>query len=160
MTAPDVSLADGVIVVVAFVAMEAVSYLAHRFVMHGAGIGLHRSHHQARVGTFEANDAYPVIFAGVTILAMAAGASLPSLHPVLVAGVGVTLYGACYLFVHDVYIHGRLGRLPEVALLERLKAAHRIHHLYGGEPYGMLFPVVPSELRLRASATSRDPLAT
>ena len=30
----------------AFVAMEAVSYLAHRFVMHGPGMGLHRSHHR------------------------------------------------------------------------------------------------------------------
>ena len=65
------------IVVAAFFAMEAVSYLAHRFVMHGPGMGLHRSHHRPTPGRFEANDAFPVLFAAVTILAMTAGTTLP-----------------------------------------------------------------------------------
>ena len=142
-------------VVAAFVAMEAVSYLAHRFVMHGPGMGLHRSHHRrSSASRFEANDAFPVGFAAVTILAMTAGTTLPSLDVLFDVGVGVTAYGFAYAFVHDVYIHGRLGRLPEVAPLEWLKSSHEIHHLFGGEPYGMLFPVVPS--RLRAQAASRS----
>ena len=144
----------------AFVAMEAVSYLAHRFVMHGPGMGLHRSHHRRRSasrfgggrgGEFEANDLFPVSFAAVTILAMTAGTMLPSLEVLFDVGVGVTLYGAAYALVHDVYIHGRLGRLPEVAPLEWLRSSHEIHHLFGGEPYGMLFPVVPQRLRDRAA---------
>jgi hypothetical protein len=39
----------------------------------------------------------------------------------------------------------------------RLAAAHRLHHRYGGEPYGMLFPVVPASLRAQAATPSRDP---
>ena len=143
-------------IVAAFVSMEAVSYLAHRLVMHGPGMGLHRSHHRRTpsVGRFEANDAFPVGFAAVTILAMTAGTTLPSLEVLFDVGVGVTLYGAAYAFVHDVYIHGRLGSwVPRVAVLEWLRSSHEIHHLFGGEPYGMLLPVVPRALRERAAAT-------
>ena len=144
-------------VAAAFVSMEAVSYLAHRFVMHGPGMGLHRSHHRRSGATsrFEANDLFPVGFAAVTILAMTAGTTLPSLDVLFDVGVGVTLYGAAYAFVHDVYIHRRLGSwLPELAPLEWLKSSHEIHHLFGGEPYGMLFPVVRQDLRERAATLS------
>ncbi|HUP84519.1 MAG TPA: sterol desaturase family protein [Acidimicrobiales bacterium] len=142
-------------VAAALVSMEAVSYLAHRFVMHGPGMGLHRSHHVRTGSRFEANDLFPVTFAAVTILAMTAGTTLPSLHALFTVGVGVTLYGAAYAFVHDLYIHRRLGSwLPELAPLERLKVAHEIHHRFGGEPYGMLFPVVPRRLRERAATVS------
>ncbi|HVF33670.1 MAG TPA: sterol desaturase family protein [Acidimicrobiales bacterium] len=140
-----------IVVLLSFVAMEAVSYLAHRFVMHGPGMGLHRSHHRVRTESrFEANDVFPVAFAAVTILGMAAGATLPSFEVLYRVGLGVTLYGAAYAFVHDVYIHARLGQLPVIGPLEWLKDAHRIHHLFGGEPYGMLFPIVPRRLRERA----------
>jgi beta-carotene 3-hydroxylase len=72
--------------------------------------------------------------------------------------VGVTAYGAVYALVHDVYVHGRLPvfRGRRVPVLDRLAAAHRIHHLFNGEPYGMLLPVVPRQLRARAAA-ARDP---
>ena len=142
------------IVLLAFLSMEAVSYLAHRFVMHGPGMGLHRSHHRRTPSRFEANDVFPVGFAAVTILAMTAGTTLPALDVLFTVGVGVTAYGLAYAFVHDVYIHGRLGRLPEVAPLEWLKSSHEIHHLFGGEPYGMLLPIVPQGLRDRAATLS------
>ena len=149
------------VVVAAFVAMEAVSYLAHRFVMHGPGMGLHRSHHVRSGATFEANDLFPVSFAAVTILAMAAGTTLPSLEVLFTVGVGVTLYGAAYAFVHDVYIHGRLGSwVPRVAPLEWLRSSHEIHHLFGGEPYGMLLPIVPQRLRERAATLSLRQVGT
>ena len=152
---------DAVVVLVAFALMEPVAYLAHRFVMHGFGMGWHRSHHRVRTGPFERNDLYPVTMAGLTVLAMAAGSSLGSLGVLLPVGAGVTAYGAAYLFVHDVYIH---RRLPGVRFtwgpLERLREAHRIHHLWSGEPYGFLFPVVPAELRSRATLVERDPLLT
>ena len=35
-----------VVVVAAFVAMEPITYLVHRFVFHGVGMFLHRSHHR------------------------------------------------------------------------------------------------------------------
>lgn len=136
---------------VAFIAMEPVTYAAHRWVMHGAGWILHRSHHGAQAGRLEANDAFPVIFAALTIAVMALATEVRSLRLLLAVGVGVTVYGAAYAFVHDVYIHRRLGRLPAWRPLERLKVAHSIHHRFGGEPYGMLCPLVPKALRERAA---------
>lgn len=106
----------------------------------------------------EANDAFPVMFAAVTILAMAAGTHVSGLFVLVPTAVGVTAYGAAYGFVHDVYIHGRFIRLPVFGPLERLRRAHAIHHLYGGEPYGMLCPFVPAELRQRSREATFDPL--
>ena len=108
---------------------------------------------------FEENDRYPVVLAGLTIVLMGFGAAGA---PVLLwTGVGVTLYGAAYLFVHDVYIHRRLSWFTwRWAPLERVREAHRIHHLWAGEPYGFLFPIVPAELRERARGVTRDPLLT
>ena len=149
----------------AYAAMEPLTYAAHRWVMHGAGWVLHRSHHRRRrIATWrdrlEANDWFPVAFAGVTVAGFAVGTRVRSVRVLVPVATGVTAYGASYAFVHDVYIHRRIARLPEVALLERLKDAHAVHHLFGGEPYGMLCPVVPKALRERAEAARVDPLAS
>ena len=139
----------------AFVGMEGFTYLAHRFVMHGIGWGLHRSHHESAAERFEANDVFPCIGAAVAMVGFAVGFNVPV--PTLVAvGVGVTAYGFAYMFVHDVYIHGRLGRLPEMAPLERLRRAHAIHHLFKGEPFGMLLPVLPKRWRSLARTVDAD----
>ncbi len=150
-----------VIAVVALVVMEPITAATHRWIMHGIGEFLHRSHHQHRETRFEANDWFPVMFAAIVNLALFAGFNVDGLSSLVPAAVGVTLYGAMYALVHDVYIHGRVGwfRGRRVAALDRLAAAHRIHHLYNAAPYGMLLPVVPARLRDRASRTSRDPLA-
>jgi beta-carotene 3-hydroxylase len=146
-----------VIVLVALAAMEAVSYLTHRFVMHGFGFGIHRSHHQVNDGGFELNDLYPAMFSSVAIMAFGVGTAMPS-RTLLLIGTGITLYGVSYLFVHEIYIHRRLEWVQgRYRLLELLKRCHRVHHLYGGEPYGMLVPYVPRGLRQRAARTGHDP---
>lgn len=146
--------------VVGFVSMEAVSYATHRWLMHGVGRALHRSHHLDRPGLdrrghggtrWEANDLFPVMFSliGVALFALATMGGIGWLLPV---AVGVTAYGAAYLFVHDVYIHGRLPiRVPEHRYLVWVREAHHLHHRFGGEPYGMLVPVVSRELRERSA---------
>ena len=54
----------------------------------------------------------------------------------------------------DVHIHERLGiRLPQTPYLDWVRESHALHHRYGGEPYGMLLPVVPRALRARAAST-------
>ena len=138
----------------AFAAMEPVSYAAHRWVMHGAGWVLHESHHRLAGArhALEANDWFPVLFAGATMTALAVGASRPRARSLTPVGAGVTAYGAAYAFVHDGYTHQRAGRLPTMAGLEWLRVAHELHHRYGGEPYGMLVPVVPRAVRARAAA--------
>ena len=67
--------------------------------------------------------------------------------------IGVTAYGVAYLVVHEVFIHRRLDvPLPRWRYLGWLRRSHALHHRYGGEPYGMLLPVVPRALRERAAA--------
>ena len=153
-----------VLVLVAFVVMEPLTYLAHRYVMHGLGRRLHRSHHRrwptraAGESFFEANDAFPAMFAGVVMVALALGFNVDGLTVLLPISIGVTLYGVAYAVVHDGYIHGRLpvrGRHP---LLDRLAAAHELHHRFGGEPYGMLVPIVPASVRARAAAATERQL--
>jgi beta-carotene 3-hydroxylase len=148
-----------VIVVASFALMEGVAYLTHRFVMHGRLGAWHRSHHRPRRRTMESNDLYPVVGAVLTIGVMALGATVDRLRPLTWVGTGITLYGAAYLFVHDLYIHRRVASFTwRCRPLERLREAHRIHHLWAGEPFGFLFPVVPRERRAEAATISRDPL--
>lgn len=143
----------------AFVAMEPVSYAMHRWVMHGRGFGLHASHHRRNDdGRFELNDWFPVMTSAFFLVLAAAGASIGPLALLLPTTIGAAAYGLAYVFVHDVYIHRRLRLVTtEVPVLERLKEAHRIHHLWSGEPFGMLVPIVPKVLRARAAEVGYDP---
>ncbi len=145
------------VLLAAFVAMEGVSYATHRWVMHGVGMGWHRSHHAPSQGGLERNDLFPVCFSfvgfGVFLAAAATGTGW-----LYWAGVGVTAYGAMYLYVHELHIHRRLGiHTPDLAYLRWLREAHRRHHMSGGEPYGMLLPLlrrrepVPASTRLTRS---------
>jgi beta-carotene 3-hydroxylase len=135
-----------------FAAMEGVSYALHRWVMHGFGMGWHRSHHRTQSHGFERNDRFPVVMAvlAIALFALSGGPS----STLFWCAVGVTAYGAAYVFVHDVYIHERLGvRPPRLQVLERLRRRHAVHHEQGGEPYGMLLPWTPrsnSRVRMRS----------
>ncbi len=137
--------------IVAFAAMEGVSYAAHRWVMHGRrGIAWHASHHRPAAARLERNDLYPGLFSGVGVVLFLAAQTWPWLQPV---AIGITAYGVAYLVVHEVFIHRRLGvPLPHWRYLDWLRRSHALHHRYGGEPYGMLLPVVPRSLRERAAA--------
>ena len=138
---------------IGFVAMEPITAATHRFVMHGVGWALHRSHHRQAAARWEANDAFPVMFAAVVCLGFAIGFNVGGAGALVPLGVGITLYGLAYALVHDVYIHGRLGRFRRrVAVLDRLADAHELHHRFGGAPYGMLVPVVSRAVRERVAA--------
>lgn len=154
-------MSNVLIAIVAFAAMEPITAATHRWIMHGIGEFLHRSHHRRTITRFEANDWYPVVFAAIVNLGFLAGFNWDGFGSLVPAGIGVTIYGVAYAVVHDVYIHGRLGWFAgrRVELFDRLAEAHRIHHLYNAAPYGMLAPVVPAELRAKADTTTRNPLA-
>jgi beta-carotene 3-hydroxylase len=146
-------IAGILLAVTAFVAMEGVSYAAHRWVMHGPGMGWHRSHHLPPRGRLERNDRFPACFSVVGVALFALGTMGPAIGALVWIGIGVTAYGVVYLVVHEVAIHHRVPvRTPDGAYVGWLRTSHRIHHLYGGEPYGMLLPLVPRALRARASA--------
>lgn len=146
------------IAVAALVLMEGASYAAHRWVMHGFAMRWHRSHHLPARGGWEANDLFPAVFA-LLGFAMFIVAAITGSGATYAAAIGITAYGMAYLFVHEIYIHRRLSiRVQDTAYLCWVKDAHSMHHAFGGEPYGMLLPVVSAALRARASG--RDPLDT
>jgi beta-carotene 3-hydroxylase len=123
---------------------EPAAALTHRVVMHRRrGWRWHRSHHAPRHTRWEDNDRFPLAFAGLTILTMATGHALA--RPRLIAaGAGVTLYGALYLVVHDVAVHGRIsgGRpLLPGPWLRWVSERHAVHHRTGTAPYGFLAPI-------------------
>jgi len=154
----NLSLWDALIALGVFVVMEAVAAAEHRWAMHGFAWSWHRSHHLPPEGRFERNDRFPFVFAGLAIVMFVAGTNVGSLRFLVPVAVGITAYGAAYFLVHDVYIHGRLGgrHLPRIRTLDRLGAAHELHHRFNGAPYGMLVPVVPASVRDRAER-SRGP---
>ena len=143
------------VAVVAFVVMEPVTALTNRFVMHGIGRSLHRSHHEPHGSGLERNDWFPVMFAAVVMVGMWVGFNVDGLAALVPIGIGVTLYGAAYALVHDGWIHRRVawfgGRRIDV--LDRLADAHMIHHRDNGAPYGMLVPIV----RSRSAGGLREP---
>lgn len=145
------------LVIGSFAAMELVSYAGHRWVMHGFGMGWHRSHHLPPQGAFERNDLFPLTFSviGFGLFAAASAGVAPWLWWV---AIGVTAYGACYLFVHEVYIHHRLRiATPDLRYLRWLRESHADHHRSSGEPYGMLLPLV-RDTRPEPSTRSGDVL--
>lgn len=144
-------LLNAVLFVGAWLMMEPVAWLSHRFVMHGPLWNLHESHHQPRSGTFEKNDLFAVFFSAPSILLIYLGTH--GYTPLLWAGLGVAAYGVCYFLFHDVLVHRRIdhGFRPRSRYLRRIVHAHRLHHASrtrtGAVSYGFL--VAPPIERLR-----------
>jgi beta-carotene 3-hydroxylase len=138
----------GLILVVAFAAMEGVSYLAHRYIYHKLLWIFHKSHHSPRNGPFELNDIFPAFFAFVSMSLMIAGFANPEMSDILAASIGISAYGMVYFFIHDLYVHRRIKALSlRIPFLIMIKKAHAIHHREGGEPYGLLFFANPSRVK-------------
>ena len=141
------------IFVATVLAMEGVAWLMHKYLMHGPLWVLHESHHRRREGAFERNDAFGLFFAIPSMILIWFGVRG---HPVLLAiGLGMTMYGALYFFMHDVLVHRRLKLpfVPERGYLHRVVRAHLIHHRTttkeGAVSFGFLFAGNPEKLKAR-----------
>lgn len=125
--------------------MECFAYAAHRWVMHGPGWFLHESHHRPRVGMFELNDLYAVIFALPSIALIYLGVQGPWGIPALAAGIGIAGYGVIYFIFHDYLVHKRIGNsyVPRSGYMKRIVQAHRLHHAvenkHGTVSFGFLY---------------------
>jgi beta-carotene 3-hydroxylase len=64
------------IVIASFLAMEAVAWSAHKYIMHGWGWGWHRDHHEPHDGFLERNDLYALVGAAISIGAFSLGSPL------------------------------------------------------------------------------------
>lgn len=132
--------------IVAFVAMEGVAWLAHKYVMHGFLWSLHKDHHNKTPGFIEKNDSFFLIFAIPSWLSIMFG-FLYSWPVVVAFGFGIMGYGLAYFVLHEVFIHQRVKwfRNSNSRYLKALRRAHKMHHKHltkeGGECFGMLlFP--------------------
>ncbi len=137
------------LVAIGFLGMEAITYLVHRFVMHGLLQRLHHSHHRNAAAAFaskspEPNDMFPLAFSVLVIVGVWMGFNVRSAAWLLPLVVGVSLYGIVYTLIHDGIIHGRIRWMKRVqsGWTTSLDVAHREHHRLNGEPYGMLFPAL------------------
>jgi beta-carotene 3-hydroxylase len=141
--------------------MEGFAYVAHRWLMHGPGWFLHKSHHRPRTGTFELNDLYAVIFAVPSISLFWYGIGLG--HGALYAwmGGGIAAYGAIYFGFHDVIVHKRISHryLPKSTYMKRIMQAHRLHHVVetkdGTVSFGFLWAPKPEVLKAQLAKGGR-----
>ena len=86
--------------------MEPITWLTHRYVMHGFLWYLHKDHHQKSKGFFEKNDAFFIIFAVPSWLCILLG-SMNQAYWVVSIGAGIAMYGFAYFVVHEIIIHHR-----------------------------------------------------
>jgi len=124
-----------------FILMEGATWLIHKYVMHGFLWVLHRDHHDhSNPGVLERNDYFFVIFATPAIALMYLG-SLHGFDYRFYIGLGVSLYGMAYFFVHDIFIHQRIGLLKDTQnpYLLAIRRAHKQHHKHLGKHHGECF---------------------
>ncbi|GAA4470183.1 sterol desaturase family protein [Nemorincola caseinilytica] len=128
-----------------FIAMEAVAWLTHKYVMHGLLWKLHEDHHKKNPSSFfEKNDNFFLIFALPGIACLALGVYTTA-HLLFYIGLGITLYGMAYFTVHDIFIHQRFKLLRNTNnfYFRAIRRAHKMHHKHlekeDGECFGMLF---------------------
>lgn len=133
------------ITIITFLLMECVTWLTHKFVMHGFMWYFHEDHHQPRYQSwFERNDVFFVIFAIPSILLFYFGLE-GGINFKFFIGLGIMFYGMAYFLVHDVLIHKRFKRFNKTnnKYLAGLRKAHKVHHKHlgkeEGECFGMLF---------------------
>lgn len=146
------------LLVATFAFMEFVAWFTHKYIMHGLLWVLHRDHHRKDHDSFwERNDAFFLIFAipGMTLIYF--GLTNSAMDARLWIGIGITLYGAAYVFVHDLFIHQRLKVLTRTnnVYFAALRRAHKVHHKHlgkeDGECFGMLLP--PRKYFIEAKAS-------
>ena len=156
------ALLTGLVLFVATVlGMEAIAYVAHRWVMHGWGWFLHASHHRPRHGPFEANDWYAVIFALPSIVLLLGGVRLGWWPGCTWIGAGIAAYGAIYFGFHDIVVHRRVAHryVPRSAYMKRIVQAHRLHHVvetkHGTVSFGFLWAPRPEALKAELARGGR-----
>ena len=135
---------NALIVIGTFLLMEGATWLIHRYVMHGFLWVLHKDHHDhSNEGKLERNDYFFVIFALPAIALIIFGVQDYDYR--FFIGIGITLYGAAYFFVHDLFIHQRIKVLrdTENPYFLAIRRAHKQHHKHlgkeDGECYGFLW---------------------
>jgi beta-carotene 3-hydroxylase len=129
------------IIVATFFIMEGITWMVHKYIMHGFLWTLHRDHHDhSNEGDLERNDYFFAIFAIPTIVLMYYG-TVNNFNAYFYIAIGITLYGMAYFFVHDIFIHQRFKFLRDTQnpYLLAIRRAHKQHHKHTGKEMGECF---------------------
>ena len=133
-----------IVMLLTFLTMEGVTWLTHKYVMHGFLWYLHEDHHQPSGHILEKNDAFFLIFAIPSMMCIFYGTfnQMPWLAGL---GTGIAMYGFAYFVVHEVIIHQRIKWFTRsnIRYIKVLRWAHKMHHKNLGkedsESFGMLY---------------------
>lgn len=125
----------------AYLFMEFVAWSNHKYVMHGFLWAWHKDHHindhkkvamhEMTFSGVEKNDRFFLFYATPAILLLIVGLYFD--YPRLVfTGVGITLYGFTYFWIHDILIHQRI-KIPFLynirnSYTRAIISAHHAHH--------------------------------
>lgn len=145
------------VAIATFFFMEFVAWFAHKYIMHGFLWNLHEDHHirDNHDDFFEKNDYFFIIFAVPAIISLMIGIHY-QISVLYGVGIGISIYGLAYFFVHDIFIHQRFKvlRKTENVYFKAIRRAHKIHHKHitkeDGECFGMLlvpFKYLKQELK-------------
>ena len=133
------------ITILTYFLMEIITWINHKYIMHGILWYLHEDHHQPKYqNIFEKNDAFFVMGAIPSITLFYFGVN-PELNDMCFIGLGMLLYGLTYFLIHDVLIHQRFKWFKHTKnrYLIGLRKAHKVHHKHlgkeGGECFGLLY---------------------
>lgn len=149
------------VILATVLAMEALAWASHRYVMHGFGWAWHRDHHEPHDKVLEKNDLYALVGAGMSIGMFAVGSPLvmgaDAWEPGTWIGLGVLFYGIIYTLIHDGLVHQRYFRwVPRSGYARRLVQAHRLHHATlskeGGVSFGFVLARDPVALKRELKA--------
>ncbi|WP_297336722.1 sterol desaturase family protein [Algoriphagus sp.] len=111
-----------------FLVMEFSGWFIHKYLMHGPLWIIHKTHHQPSKSFFELNDLFSLLFGSVAIILIFLG--IEDLDYRFWMGIGISLYGILYFFLHDVLVHRRLKWFdrPKNSFLKGIFRAHQAHH--------------------------------
>jgi beta-carotene 3-hydroxylase len=121
--------------------MECVTWVTHKYVMHGSMWYFHADHHQPKYANiFQRNDVFFIIFAAPSIALFYFGVE-DTFNYKFFIGLGIMFYGLCYFLIHDVLIHQRFKWFKHTnnKYLIGLRKAHKAHHKHLGKEYGECF---------------------
>jgi beta-carotene 3-hydroxylase len=130
-----------------FALMELFGWAIHKYIMHGPLWAIHKTHHQPSKTFFELNDFFSLLFGSIAVILITKGVA--DFDYRFWMGMGISLYGMLYFFLHDVLIHRRMKwfQKPNSSFLKGIFKAHQAHHRTnekeGAVSFGLF--VVPKE---------------
>lgn len=136
--------------IIGIVCMEFLSYIIHRFIMHGFLWNIHKTHHKHGKNFFELNDVFSLFFALVSMCLSIVGYTNGD-YFLFGIGFGIIIYGFLYFFIHDILIHKRvkISIHTKNRYIQHIIHAHKIHHStidkFPSQSFGLLW--VPYKYR-------------